>query len=194
MKTIWNQPDTVQSQFVGKQSLHRLILMPKLGKRGWTIFLMKFQSVPVRTWSFVHSFYHGFIYKQGTIPCWLFRKYYKWTTENKAVQGSFKIPGNEGCVIFVCLIQKKKKKKHVGIFTSSHFLKWTALITSGFVLIDPNLPSVNIIKFRQFTKVKKSPQKKKKIIIIHMHWLVQYESCEEICSLYLTHRFNLGCV
>ncbi len=30
------------------------LLIPALGKRGWTVFLMKIQTESIRTWSFVH--------------------------------------------------------------------------------------------------------------------------------------------
>ncbi len=50
------------------------LLIPTLGKSGWTLFLMKFQTASVRTWSFVHLILHGFIYKQVTIRRRIFRK------------------------------------------------------------------------------------------------------------------------
>ncbi len=44
------------------------LLIPTLGKSGWTLFLMKIQIASVRT-----SFYRGFVYKQGRLRHRIFK-------------------------------------------------------------------------------------------------------------------------
>ncbi len=45
------------------------LLIPTLGKSGWTLFLIKIRTTSVRT-----LFYCGFVYRQGTIRSGIFKK------------------------------------------------------------------------------------------------------------------------